>query len=688
MASSNINSYLKTIKEADRGEAVRDAIINAVKNMTVVGNNAGTLGGKQPEEYASSDTLSFYINQIENIYMKFDTEEDYVADIEVTKKSTNMMSSGSIYALLNGYLRASLFKMTNFESDPLRWDVDFEKAFKYYIGQIETAKADIGDALKAKGKDVEDKSVKNLKDYARLIREIGDKEVELIQEVKFTEPGKHDAGKSDDGKKMKAWKKVEVELKENKYRATKNGKFTAPEGKPWTEIEVSISTSGNSGRSGKGRLSGKSGTDLTDDNLLTTATFTENDVYPPADGTYGYKVVNVDVSVPNVDENQTFEVTFLDSGTSENEETVELGRVQVQAYGNAALENPPDKKIGDEGETLYFRGWEPMPIHVVSNMDVRATWSPIPPSSGDEITKSWSEIVAEQGMGSDYNIGDHKVIHLSSGSALDMQLVARGVDAGSASTWISKNIISETVGQSFGLNWAGCDFRSYLNGSFIDLIRNSSDDGAQELADALVPVKKYTFGLYQSATKVRNVTYGEFETNDRVWVPSARELFGPVAFGETINKWIEYVFNGKNPTTGEYDSSRFPRSQDTISNPGFMYNILHWYESRGPVYSELYGDSEYLMACDENISSSGTKPYKTMIIPSPPNKDAFKKRNAANTSYVGYSLRTPCNIWLKDDGVNWQVSMMYWIDSNGKCPKADYLSNTSAIAGSPIGFCL
>ena len=687
MASSNLDSFFKIINEAEKGEAVRDAIINAAKNMNVVTNNVGTLGGVPASEYASANTLSYYISEIRDRLLLFDTEEDY-ADATIASVSEHIMSSGSIYELLNSNqqtsLRSSLLKMMNFETDPVKVTATFEEAYKYYVKQLNEAKNAIGMALISKGKDVTDKDVKNLKDYARLIREIGDKEVKLIDSISITQipdDGKQDAGKTSDGK-LQAYKKVEVNISSNKTRITTNGTHTAPEGKPWTEVEVAVSTNKSGGSSG--RLSGKGGVDVTDENMLTTIDITENGEYPPPTGAAGYKVANVHVTVPDVDPNQTFEVVFYDGTSDEDEELVELGRCTVPAYGSAYLENAPATKEKD-GQTLYFTGWNPIPFRVLSNMRVGATWTAIPPAEGNEITDSWETIVSNKGTS--YKIHDYKTFHLAGGGIIVMEKVGNGRDSGSGSTWISKNVPSftEVSSGNFRENWATSTLRTFLNGDFIEQqIRASSEMGAALLADSVVPVKKYSFGIYsyEHTGMEQCFSFGYFESNDRIWIPSFREMFGPIELGDDLDKYMKYYYNGKNPTNGEYDSGREPRLTPQTGPSLINEGGINMWEVKGPVYDEAFGSANSYTMSATDLSTHG-QPWKLAITPVLTNTEWYKKKDATNSSYTGYYLRTVCGFDQMYDG---RINTFYCVDENGQAMAGNLSTNYPTRA--PIGFCL
>ena len=648
MASANLDSYFRTIRTASKGEDVRDAIIGAARNAGKVRTNASTLEGADPKILATWDK---FVELRDEIYKKLqcDTAEQF-ADYAYAKESKNVMTSGELYSVLNTYVRPALAYMMKFENDPMA-NKDLYEAMDYYISTLEKAKADMAKAIKAKGEDPD--KVKEFRDFAQLIMKIGEHTKTIEEHLDIT-----DVSKKEYGGTKTAYKSVSVNIGANELKASKNGTYVPDNGNVYTKITVEVN--GKSGSSRPGRSTGKdSGVIVTEDGLLSDGLFTQNtdtEPYTPDGGAYGWMAFTVDVQVPDVDENSVFTVTFYDEGT-------ELASVEVPAYGTAYMENPPSTKL-ISGQTWYFQGWEPLPIHIVADTDVRATWSPDAPPEGSEITDTWETIALNKGA--QYPIGSYKTLTVD-GKTFVMEKVANGEDTGSTSTWISKTI--ESIGTVE--EWSSSQAREYLNSTFIEAIEGTS--GLESLANALVPVKKYTLQtISRSVVDDSNPArlFIEVQTQDRVWVPSARELFFPSA-DKPLNydSIIAFYANGKDPSTGQY---RVPNKRPPKSayEPSFDNLNYTWVESKGPSYKQKYGASTYEMVWDAN--GLGDEPQHLSVKANPLNPSALiktKNGNAANyttRSAEGYGeLRL-----VKSDG-----TMGSPVDR-------------PVDQGAPIGFCL
>lgn len=61
---ADISAYLRTIREAEKGEAVRDAIIGALNDMNLIGGNASTLDGHPASYFATASLFNALIGQV------------------------------------------------------------------------------------------------------------------------------------------------------------------------------------------------------------------------------------------------------------------------------------------------------------------------------------------------------------------------------------------------------------------------------------------------------------------------------------------------------------------------------------------------------------------------------------------------------------------------------------------------
>lgn len=85
---SDISDYADIIKNNSKGEAVRDAMINAAEAANNKAANALLLGGKDPSTYATTD----YVQQ-----MLSGKQEVLTFDEKPTEGSTNPVTSDGIW---------------------------------------------------------------------------------------------------------------------------------------------------------------------------------------------------------------------------------------------------------------------------------------------------------------------------------------------------------------------------------------------------------------------------------------------------------------------------------------------------------------------------------------------------------------------------------------------------------------
>ena len=600
------NHYDKILTEAS-GEIVRDNIINAANLLKQSTNNATSLNGIPANQFARSEKFAEYRNNIFGLedddpdkrikgILAFDGLDDIKNDDSYALSSTNLLSSGDIYNILDDYVRASLAKLVNSEVDPAA-EMTMKNAILQYLSDLKKAKDKINKALIGKGQDpsktkivappyddpTKKKSVTTFREYADVIRQIGELAVET-EEVTINE--NHKTKDANDEKppsqvpKTYAYNKVVVNVTSNlkdvsfsKAEDNKKTHLVSEEEEKcdgWKKVTVNISGGASSSKIG-GRKTGKDGVIIDDNDIMSSKEITDKAVHSASeDGVVGWNTVNVKVQVEQLPEGATFKVTFM-------YEDNELQTVDVPAYGNAKFtgEVPMTKDMGG-GHIRYFAGWSPKPILVMSDMTCEAVYRPAAPPSDTEINDPWSTIVSTGGEG--YNIGQYKPLKLGdSKGTLYMQKIAEGED-GTTSTWIAKNVMNTSYGSY--LNWWNSDLRKYLNNDILIAMQHGSEE-ANLVADSIIPVTKMSLGGL-------NTTYGmvEMETVDRIWIPSAREIFGE--HDQTkVAKLITDAYNGFDPNN-PYN----PSSPDVVAA----------YPYRREFYSYYRGTSQYYPYVNTNAN--------------------------------------------------------------------------------------
>ena len=178
------------------------------------------------------------------------------------------------------------------------------------------------------------------------------------------------------------------------------------------------------------------------------------------------------------------------------------------------------------------------------------------------ITDSWAEIIAACGSGthaSKYSIGDKKLLELSNGEHVYMHLVAMDTDnlangAGKApTTWLAGEIVPiyhrmnpDSRGTTGG--WMSSELRSYLGGTVLGYLPNN-------LRSAIKSVKKVSQTVTDSGLARQ-------ETNDRLWIPSSRELgFNNATYEADAHSYYDAIVS----TYGGGGSSTYGKSYNTTS---------------------------------------------------------------------------------------------------------------------------
>lgn len=188
-----------------------------------------------------------------------------------------------------------------------------------------------------------------------------------------------------------------------------------------------------------------------------------------------------------------------------------------------------------------------VPSALVSTYKQDSVWSAFnilsdndyPAADFSTISDTWAQIIANSNYATDYAVGDTKLLELSSGEKLYMQLVAldtdvKADDTGNARmTWISKGLMATTQkmnsSNTTSGGWESCALRTYLSGTVKPLL-------PETVRNAIVPVKKYS-STYSSAIVVDGQN-----TTDELWIPSNQEVAGGTTY-ETSGTHYSTIFS-------------------------------------------------------------------------------------------------------------------------------------------------
>ena len=163
-----------------------------------------------------------------------------------------------------------------------------------------------------------------------------------------------------------------------------------------------------------------------------------------------------------------------------------------------------------------------------------------PLSSFDTITESWAELDAmtQAQIEAKYAIGDTKLIDLGTEGKVYAQIAGFGLDdltsGGKAKvTFVTKSMLAtahrmnpadSSGAQGTGANggWEYSEMRTYLSGTVLPLLPS-------ELQSAIKSVTKYSGNIVPGES---TVTKDGCVTQDKLWIPSHREVLGESTYEE------------------------------------------------------------------------------------------------------------------------------------------------------------
>jgi len=132
----------------------------------------------------------------------------------------------------------------------------------------------------------------------------------------------------------------------------------------------------------------------------------------------------------------------------------------------------------------------------------------------------------------DYSIGDTLPLDLGTEGKVDMQIVAFDED-GSHVSFVAKQMLAThhrmnpadnngTQGTGANGGWEHSEMRTYLEDTILPLVPSY-------VSSAIVPVTKYSDYIVPGET---GITHDQ-TTTDKLWIPSAREVFGGTSYEQT-----------------------------------------------------------------------------------------------------------------------------------------------------------
>ena len=240
------------------------------------------------------------------------------------------------------------------------------------------------------------------------------------------------------------------------------------------------------------------------------------------------------------------------------------------AYGGTATYtgSTPVKSDVDNPDDYPFNGWSPSPSGITGNTSCYAQF--LSPLEDVEITDDWDTILTNINTGAyatKYKVGNYKDIDLGDEGTITMQIVAIDTDTFSTghtidTTWIAKDLLTTNHRiTSYKDIWEECEMRSYLNDTILSLL-------PENIRKFIVPSPR-TFHIISN----------DGITNDKLWIPSARELGVPSI--ESSGPVYSIVYSD--------DNSRIKRKWNSTDSSNYWTRSTASY-SETNVLINIYGD--------------------------------------------------------------------------------------------------
>ena len=174
-------------------------------------------------------------------------------------------------------------------------------------------------------------------------------------------------------------------------------------------------------------------------------------------------------------------------------------------------------------EGYDFKGWSPSNMVITGNTSFYPVFEEKQTAQDVEITDSWETIIAKLESGeyaTAYQVGNYKPIDLGTEGTINMQIVA--IDNEEAPlTFVAKELlVTKKPMNSSGSNANGypaCEMKTYLNDTILPLI-------PEVVRQHIKPVSK---------TSYDKTTGGDLTSTEKLWIPSAREIFGGTSYEQS-----------------------------------------------------------------------------------------------------------------------------------------------------------
>lgn len=187
-----------------------------------------------------------------------------------------------------------------------------------------------------------------------------------------------------------------------------------------------------------------------------------------------------------------------------------------------------------------FVGWNPLPSNIVAD----TTCKPIMMSINDYPTNpqeladfTWDQIVASINAGQQtLTPGMFKTIDLGTNGIIRMMFIGYGLDVGAATTWVAMDLAKANCKWNEAASTDGGWGKSYIRNTVMPSYLQALPSALQ----ADTGIKEVT--KYSRSYDAANSLYSQNAvTQDRLWIPSHREIFGDTNY-ETAGNVYTAIF--------------------------------------------------------------------------------------------------------------------------------------------------
>lgn len=204
---------------------------------------------------------------------------------------------------------------------------------------------------------------------------------------------------------------------------------------------------------------------------------------------------------------------------------------------------------------LYV-GWNPLPSNIVAD----TVCKPIMMSTNDyptnpqELTDfTWDQIVASINAGQQTLVpGMFKTIDLGTFGIIRMMFIGYGLDVGAATTWVSMDLTAQDSTWNAANNTDGGWEKSHIRNDVMPTYLQALPAALQ----ADTGIKEVT--KYSSSYDAANSLYPQNAvTQDRLWIPSQREIFGGTNYETAGNDYTGIFKDSASRIRKKYQGSAY-----------------------------------------------------------------------------------------------------------------------------------